>query len=99
MEAEGWYRDPFELHEARWFSTGTPTSLVRDGSQVTHDAPPSEPLPGPLVPWDGGATAQNADDLLRADALQEGGGDDGGTGEQMDKVSRVVFNTGDTDVW
>jgi hypothetical protein len=28
--AEGWYRDPYGIHQDRWFSAGTPTSLVRD---------------------------------------------------------------------
>jgi hypothetical protein len=28
---QGWYTEPYELHEARRMSQGTPTSLVRDG--------------------------------------------------------------------
>jgi hypothetical protein len=28
---EGWYSDPYDRHEARWISQGSPTSLVRDG--------------------------------------------------------------------
>jgi hypothetical protein len=28
VEAEGWYRDPYELHTDRWFSAGRPTALV-----------------------------------------------------------------------
>ena len=37
---EGWYRDPFGTHEARWYSAGTPTALVRDGAVEAHDPPP-----------------------------------------------------------
>ncbi len=29
---EGWFTDPFERHELRWMSQGTPTPLVRDGN-------------------------------------------------------------------
>ena len=48
LEIEGWYKDPFGRHELRWFSNGTPTALVRDGDAEGHDAPPSEPVEGPL---------------------------------------------------
>jgi hypothetical protein len=43
MEAEGWYYDPYGLHEERWYSDGTPTKLVRDAHVESFDAPPSEP--------------------------------------------------------
>jgi hypothetical protein len=46
-ENEGWYRDPWLRHEARWFSGGRPTKLVRDGTQESVDPPPSTP---PLTP-------------------------------------------------
>jgi hypothetical protein len=49
MRAEGWYRDPFHLHTDRWFSDGQPTSLVRDGTEESRDAPPSATYSGPLV--------------------------------------------------
>ncbi len=40
---EGWYTDPYEIHEARWFSAGKPTKLVRDGEDESYDAPPETP--------------------------------------------------------
>jgi len=46
--AEGWYLDPFERHEQRWFSNGRPTSLVRDGVTTTSDDPPAASWDGPL---------------------------------------------------
>jgi hypothetical protein len=49
-EAQGWYLDPYGLHEQRWFSAGRPTALVRDGSREAHDLPPDGPPPHPLVP-------------------------------------------------
>jgi hypothetical protein len=65
VEAEGWYRDPFELHADRWFSAGRPTALVRDGGVESHDAPPSANFDGPLVEVSHPDPA--ADDLNRAD--------------------------------
>jgi hypothetical protein len=40
-ELQGWHADPFQLHEARYFSAGRPTKLVRDGAAETFDEPPS----------------------------------------------------------
>ena len=49
-KAEGWYRDPYELHEDRWFSAGRATSLVRDAGQEASDEPPDQPYdPADLV--------------------------------------------------
>jgi hypothetical protein len=66
MRAEGWYRDPFELHTDRWFSDGRPTVLVRDGEQESNDPPPAADYAGPLTE---GAVDVPTDssDLLRAD--------------------------------
>jgi len=54
--AEGWYRDPFGIHEDRWMSQGRPTKLVRDAGTEAYDPPPDLPLPAELVPVDSGAT-------------------------------------------
>ena len=48
--AEGWYQDPFGVHEHRWMSAGRPTKLVRDGGTESYDPPPDLPLPSTLVP-------------------------------------------------
>ena len=45
--AEGWYRDPYGIQQDRWFSAGTPTSLVRDQGAEGHDDPPGYPPAGP----------------------------------------------------
>jgi hypothetical protein len=47
-DIEGWYADPFKLHEARWFSDGAPTVLVRDAGVESHDEPPSTTYDGEL---------------------------------------------------
>jgi hypothetical protein len=39
-EAQGWYQDPSGLHDARYFSAGHPTRLVRDGNVESYDEPP-----------------------------------------------------------
>ena len=64
---EGWFTDPFERHEARWLSDGTPTSLVRDGDVEGHDDPPDEPpsrVPERIAPPGG------PDSTLRADKAE-----------------------------
>jgi len=65
---QGWYVDPFGIHEQRWISQGRPTALVRDGRAESQDPPPDRPLPeGPLVPGTlGPPLARPSDDLLRA---------------------------------
>lgn len=47
---EGWYVDPYGAHEARWFSEGTPTDLVRDGGRDSRHRPPDTPALGPFTP-------------------------------------------------
>jgi len=43
MGNEGWYSDPYAVHEHRWFSDGTPTALVRDHGTTSKDPPPETP--------------------------------------------------------
>ncbi len=52
MRVEGWFKDPYGRHEARWFSNGALTSLVRDGSTTATDPPPSWGYQGVLEPVD-----------------------------------------------
>lgn len=40
-DLQGWYADPFGVHEERYFSVGQPTKLVRDGPVESYDDPPS----------------------------------------------------------
>lgn len=65
MKAEGWYRDPYGSHEARWFSEGTPTALVRDGTAESHDEPAGTEFELPLVPITD-LESEDGSDLLRA---------------------------------
>lgn len=44
LSMEGWYTDPYQRHEARWMSQGTPTSLVRDGGIEGSDPVTDEPF-------------------------------------------------------
>jgi hypothetical protein len=65
VDAEGWYRDPFEVHAERWFSAGRPTALVRDGGVESHDPPPQASYDGSLLEVDH-VPAASGDDLKRA---------------------------------
>ena len=47
---QGWHADPFGLHEHRYFSAGSPTKLVRDGSVESYDELPAQELPSASVP-------------------------------------------------
>jgi hypothetical protein len=68
MEAEGWYKDPYLIHEDRWFSVGTPTALVRDAGVEHNDPPPSQDAPsGPLVESDPQGVSSGPDDVRRVD--------------------------------
>ena len=46
VAAEGLFKDPFAVHEDRWFSAGSPTDLVKDGSSEMSDPPPDGPISG-----------------------------------------------------
>ena len=70
MEAEGWYVDPYGVHDARWFSGGQPTGLVRDVGSESHDDPPSPIFAGSLIPIEGDESAR-PDDTRRADSADE----------------------------
>jgi hypothetical protein len=68
---QGWYADPFRLHEARYFSAGRPTKLVRDGTAECFDEPPQEePWPAENLTTTGRSRSSSsvnafAEDLLR----------------------------------
>jgi hypothetical protein len=68
LPAQGWYLDPYGIHQDRYFSAGTATKLVRDGRVEAYDPPPDRPLPSDdLIPADEGAEeARNGSDLRRA---------------------------------
>jgi Penicillin binding protein transpeptidase domain/NTF2-like N-terminal transpeptidase domain len=50
MPVQGWYPDPYERHDDRWFSDGKPTRLVRDHGTESCDEPPLEHPRAPLPP-------------------------------------------------
>ena len=84
METEGWYRDPYGLHDARWISNGEPTSLVRDSGVESRDEPPPLPITHPLVEAPSGE--QHVDDVHRAD--------EGARGEEPFSAAKIA-NAGD----
>ena len=66
---EGWCTDPFELHEARWISAGTPTKLVRDGAVEAYEAVPDTATTAPAIPLHDRTAAAHGADLLRSDRV------------------------------
>ena len=73
MKAEGWYRDPYGLHEERWFSDGRATKLVRDGHVESSDPPPSgPPRSTELVRNEHLPSVSDGSDLRRADDAERG---------------------------
>src|SRR5215475_7796582 len=63
---QGWFEDPFRLHEARYFSAGRPTKLVRDGNVESYDDPPSD-----TGEWAGAAEVQGESGFGTAGALDD----------------------------
>ena len=68
--AEGWYQDPYAIHEDRWMSQGRPTKLVRDAGIESYESPPDLPLPDVLVPATSAASG-DSDPRRSGDASQE----------------------------
>ena len=66
-EDEGWYSDPYGLHEARWMSLGKATKLVRDGDIESYEDPPDSEPTHPAVHIDPPPGSVTAADSLRAD--------------------------------
>lgn len=64
---EGWFTDPYAIHEERWLSCGRATKLVRDGGVESYDEAPSG-APS-VVPEriEARPTATNGRDLVRSD--------------------------------
>lgn len=50
FHAQGWFADPFGQHQARWFSDGCATALVRDDGHGSMDPPPNTSYIGHLEP-------------------------------------------------
>jgi hypothetical protein len=74
---QGWHADPFGLHEARYFSAGHPTKLVRDGGTECYDEPPQSARRTDAPAWQAGAsaglseTASDLEDMLAEPAEAE----------------------------
>jgi hypothetical protein len=70
MDEEGWFKDPYQRHEARWMSDGTPTALVRDAGVESQDAAPDEPMPVEIEPVEVEAIPGDSSNLKRADGAE-----------------------------
>jgi len=65
--AEGWYLDPYGVHEQRWISRGHPSNLVRDGKIEAKDEPPDRPPQRPFHPIPSDSAGIGWRDMQRAD--------------------------------
>lgn len=50
--AQGWYKDPTGVHDARYFSHGVATNLFKDGLVEGYDEAPGDIQTFGLVPWE-----------------------------------------------
>jgi len=85
MSEEGWYTDPYRLHEHRWFSDGSPTALVRDEGTTSKDSPPNSPYveePKVVEP----PPTRAADELRRA------GGSESDSADAVDAIWSYVVS-------
>jgi hypothetical protein len=71
-DQEGWFTDPFLLHEERWLSNGRPTNLVKDGGAESFDAPPDRPPTQTPIRIEADPNATGGSDLQRADSAESG---------------------------
>jgi hypothetical protein len=69
----GWFRDPYHLHEFRYFSEGNPTKLVRDAGLESFDPPPDIPMPEAPIPAPSHAGQSGGADMRRADDAEREG--------------------------
>ena len=66
-DQEGWFTDPFLLHEERWLSNGRPTKLVKDGGVESFDPPPDRPPTETPTRIEPDPDATEGSDMQRAD--------------------------------
>jgi hypothetical protein len=71
-DQEGWFTDPFLVHEERWLSNGRPTKLVKDRGVESFDQPPDRPPTQTPTRIEADATATGGSDPQRADGAQTG---------------------------
>ena len=88
MSEEGWYTDPYELHDHRWFSDGSPTSLVRDGGKTSKD-------PAPDRPYVSEPRLVEPPSTLASDDLRRGGDQDHQSVDSVD-AAWTYFTLGST---
>jgi hypothetical protein len=69
---EGWYEDPYGLHQDRWFSDGQPTKLVRDSGIESYDPLSQGAAPTRALVRSHSEQAIGSGDLRRADDPRAG---------------------------
>jgi hypothetical protein len=80
IDEEGWYTDPYGLHDARWMSMGEPTKLVRDGDVESYQDPPDSLPSHPAIKIE-----PPPESVTPADTLRVGGQDP----DKMPTISEI----------
>ena len=90
IEEEGWFTDPYAVHEARWLSAGRATKLVRDGGVESYDDPPDGPFVAEPVRIEEEPVATGGSDLVRTGEGAIARYDEGeAVGEALDAIGQV----------
>ena len=92
---QGWFTDPWGLHDARGISLGKATDLVRDGRVEAHDPPPNTPptVTPALIPAEAPGQV-GAGDLRRADDAERETVDPGKLKERLVDAAEEAFESG-----
>ncbi len=93
-QAQGWYLDPYGVHEQRWISQGRPSNLVRDGRIEAKDPPPDGPANRPFIKVTGDPRSMTSRDMIRADGDKDAVSPDLGSYAVTAMDANVVFDTG-----
>jgi hypothetical protein len=86
---EGWYTDPYAVHEHRWLSSGRPTKLVRDGDVEAYDDPPDGPYVCEPERIETVPTATGGADLLRTGEASSQYDEGAAVMESLDAIGQV----------
>jgi Protein of unknown function (DUF3592) len=93
-QAQGWYLDPYGVHEQRWISQGRQSNLVRDGRIEAKDPPPDGPPNRPFIKVTADPRSMSIRDMIRADGDKEAVSPDLGSYAVAAMDANVVFDTG-----
>jgi hypothetical protein len=93
-KAQGWYIDPFGVHQHRWISQDRPSDLVRDDGVESKDPPPDAAPTLPYVKVVADPRSMSNRDTFRADGNKGANSPDLGDYGVAAMDANVVFDSG-----